>query len=94
MEAPSPAVVEFLAAGTVLLGFAVESVRRIAKSVTGEVKVTTAALGSTIQALAGEVAGMREDHKELRRTVVDHGEVLAVLKLAPARTRATRARKG
>ena len=94
MEAPSREAVEFLAAGTVLVGFAVDAVRRIAKSVTGEVKTTTAALGATIQALAGEVAGMREDYRDLRETVTEHGEDLAVLKIVPARSRATRARKG
>ena len=94
MEASSRETVEFLVASTVLLGFAVESVRRIAKSVTGEVKNTTAALGATISALAGEVAGMREDYRDLRGTVTEHGEDLAVLKIVPARSRATRARKG
>ena len=84
---------EFLAAGTVLLGFAVECIRRIAKSVTGEVKNTTAALGATINALAGEVAGMREDYKELRRTVTEHGEELAVLQIVPGPS-TRRRRKG
>lgn len=91
---PGGDTVELLAGGTVLVGFAVECIRRIARGVTHKVETTTAALVATIQSLAAEVGGMREDYKELRREVAGHGQDLAVLKrIPPARPR-PRARKG
>jgi len=92
---PGGDTVELLAGGTVLVGFAVECIRRIAKGVTHKVETTTAALVATIAALTSEVTGMREDYKELRREVAGHGQKLAVLEiLPPARDARARARKG